>query len=161
MALDITLMMKPLKGESAKVKEAIDVLAWSWGVSQSGTMHSSTGGGAGQANFQDLSFTKWQDSSSCDIFQSCAVGEHFDEATLEMRKVGGKNNTEFVFFKLVMKEIIITSVSQGGSGGEDRLTENVGLNFGQYQMQYFKQDEKGAKAAAGDVKFDIAQNKTL
>ena len=37
------------------------MLAWSWGVSQSGTMHIGTGGGAGKANVQDLSITKYVD----------------------------------------------------------------------------------------------------
>ena len=39
-------------------KEEIDVLAWSWGASQSGTTHLGSGGGAGKVNVQDLSFTK-------------------------------------------------------------------------------------------------------
>ncbi|MGI4877263.1 MAG: type VI secretion system tube protein Hcp, partial [Janthinobacterium lividum] len=29
-------------------KQAIDLLAWSWGMSQSGTFHSGSGGGAGK-----------------------------------------------------------------------------------------------------------------
>ncbi len=32
-----------------------------------------------------------------------------------------------------MKEVIVTSLSTGGSGGEDRLTENVTLNFAKVQ----------------------------
>ena len=43
--------------------EEIDVLAWSWGMSQSGSMHMG-GGGAGKVNVQDLSFTKYIDKST-------------------------------------------------------------------------------------------------
>ena len=44
-------------GESKDSKHGgeIDVLAWSWGMSQSGTMHVGGGGGSGKVNIQDLS----------------------------------------------------------------------------------------------------------
>ena len=42
----------------------IDLLAWSWGMSQSGSFHVGGGGGAGKANFQDISCTKWIDKGS-------------------------------------------------------------------------------------------------
>ena len=69
MALDMFINMGAnIKGESADkargAKGDIDVLAWSWGMSQSGTTHMGGGGGAGKANFQDLSFTKFVDAAS-------------------------------------------------------------------------------------------------
>ena len=41
MAVDMFLKIGDIKGESADDKHAgeIDVLAWSWGMSQSGTTH--------------------------------------------------------------------------------------------------------------------------
>ena len=60
MATDIFLTLDGIKGESIddKHKEAIDVVSWSWGLSNEGTFHSGSGGGAGKANFQDISITK-------------------------------------------------------------------------------------------------------
>ena len=57
MAVDMFVKIGDIKGESKddKHKEEIDVLSWSWGVSQSGTMSSGGGGGAGKANFDDFS----------------------------------------------------------------------------------------------------------
>jgi hypothetical protein len=40
----------------------MDVLAWSWGASQSGSLH--MGGGAGKANVQDLTITKYVESAT-------------------------------------------------------------------------------------------------
>ena len=57
-----------------------------------------------------------------------------------------------------MKEVIVSSVSGGGSGGEDRLTENVTLNFGQVSVEYFLQDEKGVTKSGGKFAWDIAGN---
>ncbi len=37
-----------------------------------------------------------------------------------------------------------TSVSTGGSGGEDRLTENITLNFVTVKVEYTPQDPKGS-----------------
>ena len=66
MAIDMILdLTGEIQGEAQdyKHKDEIDVLAWSWGVSQSGSFHQGLGGGAGKANFQDLSVTKYIDKS--------------------------------------------------------------------------------------------------
>ena len=93
MALDMFINMgAKIKGESADSvqgkKGDIDVLAWSWGMSQSGTTHMGKGGGAGKANFQDLSFTKYVDSATNALMTALAKGTHVDEATLLVRKAG-------------------------------------------------------------------------
>jgi type VI secretion system secreted protein Hcp len=154
------LKMGDLKGES-QVKgfeDQIQVLAWSWGMSQSGTTHMGTGGGAGKVNVQDVSFTHYLDSSSPNLMKACCTGQHFDDATLTMRKAGG---TPLDYLVIKLTEIIVTSVSTGGSGGEDLLTENVSLNFAQFQVDYQPQDAKGAKkGGAISFKYDISKNET-
>ena len=50
-------------------------------------------------------------------------------------------------------------MSTGGSGGEDRLTENVSFNFKKIQYDYTPQDEKGGKGNAIPWKFDVSANK--
>ena len=59
MAVDMFLKLDDVKGESkdSKHKEEIDVLAWSWGLSQSGSAHQGGGGGAGKVAVQDISLT--------------------------------------------------------------------------------------------------------
>jgi type VI secretion system secreted protein Hcp len=150
--------MDPLKGES-QVKgfeDQIQVLAWSWGLSQTGTTHHGTGGGAGKVNVQDLSFTHFVDTSSPRLVEACCKGTHYDEATLTMRKAGG---SPLPYLTIKLKDIIVTSVSTGGSGGEDQQTENVTLNFAAFEMSYQAQDNKGGKkGGAVDIKYDIAKN---
>ncbi len=157
MAVDMFLKIGDIEGESHdKVhKGEIDVLAWSWGMSQTGTMH--MGGGGGKVSVQDLSFTKYVDKSTPLLYKYCAFGEQVDEAKLTVRKAGGKNPLEYVVFS--MKDVIVTSVSAGGSGGEDRLTENVTLNFAKLKYEYQPQDQKGGKEGGTvDFTFDIAGN---
>ena len=46
------------------------------------------------------------------------------------------------YFDLLLENLIVTSVSTGGSGGEDRLTENVTLNFAKVKWCYTPDDGK-------------------
>ena len=160
MAVDMFINMGAnIKGETQDKaqgpKNDIDVLAWSWGMSQSGTTHTGGGAGAGKANFQDLSFTKYIDSASQALMNSLAKGTHIPKVTLLVRKAG---EGQHVYLQIDMETVIVTSVSTGGSGGEDRLTETVTLNFAKVLFEYFKQNDKGIVASTGKFTWDIAKN---
>ena len=160
MAVDMFMEMgKKIKGETQdkefQKKNAIDVLAWSWGMSQSGTFHGGGGGGSGKASFQDISFTKWVDSSTPALMVAVAKGSHIPECKLTVRKAGEGQQK---YIEIIMKKCLVSSLSTGGSGGEDRLTESVTLNFAEVKYEYFTQDEKGATKSAGDFNWDIAKN---
>ena len=159
MAVDMFIKIDNVKGEAQdKVhKDEIDVLAWSWGMSQSGTMHTGAGGGGGKVSIQDISLTKWIDKSTPILMEYCSNGKQYKEAKLTVRKAGGKNPLEYLI--ITMTDVIVTSVSTGGSGGEDRLTENVSLNFAAVKIDYQAQKPDGSKDG-GPVKYgwDIAAN---
>jgi type VI secretion system secreted protein Hcp len=157
MAVDMFLKIKGIEGESTDGKHGkeIDVLAWSWGISQSGTFHQGGGGGAGKANVQDISITKWVDKASAPLMRSCASGEHIKDATLTVRKAG-KDPLEYIIIKL--EPVLVTSVSTGGSGGEDRLTENVTLNFGKVEFTYKTQKAEGGAGDTMPFKYDVQKN---
>ena len=160
MAVDMFLKLDGIDGESVDAAHAgeVDVLAWSWGASQSGTMHGGSGGGSGKVAVQDLSITKYVDSSSHLLLTFCHNGDHISEGTLTIRKAGGKP-LEYLIFK--MTSLIVSSVSTGGSGGEDRLTENVTLNFKEFSYAYTPQKEDGTAEAVKEFKWDIAGNIAL
>jgi type VI secretion system secreted protein Hcp len=157
MAVDMFLKLGDLKGESRDKdhKDETEVLAWSWGMSQSGTTHSGSGGGAGKVSVQDLSITKYIDKASPMLQLACCNGQHFPEGLLTVRKAGEK---PLEYLKITIKEIIIASISTGGSGGEDRLTENVTLNFAEFKTEYTPQKPDGSGDAAIEAAFNIAQN---
>lgn len=157
MAVDMFLKIADIGGESQDAKHLgqIDILAWSWGMSQSGTMHAGSGGGTGKVNVQDMSFTHWFDKSSPMFMLYCSNGKHIPRATLIVRKAGEK---PLEYIKITMKKVIVTSVSTGGSGGEDRLTENVALNFAEVKVEYQMQDAKGGGKAGPEYNWNIATN---
>lgn len=157
MAVDMFLKIEGVEGEAVDHKHGgeIDVLAWSWGMSQSGSMHTGSGGGAGKVSVQDVSFTKYIDRSSPNLMNTCCTGKHFKEATLTVRKAGDK---PVEYYILVMEDVLVTSISTGGSGGEDRLTENVTLNFAKFQVTYTPQAKDGSAGAAVESGFNIEEN---
>jgi type VI secretion system secreted protein Hcp len=158
MAVDIFLKLDDVKGESqdSKHKDEIDVLSWGWGLTQSGTMHVGGGGGAGRANIQDLSLTKYVDKSTPNLVMAACSGKHYKEAQLVVRKAGGDSPLEYV--KLTLKEVLISSITTGGSGEQDRLTENIGFNFAEFKYEYFPQKSDGTGEAAIEAAWHIAEN---
>ena len=161
-AVDMFLLLDGIRGEtqdnSYNKEGGIDVLAWSEGLSQSGTTHQGSAGGAGRSSVQDLSITKYMDSSSPALRLLVANGQNIDTATLIVRK-SGQNQLEY--FRIDLKNIIVTSVSAGGSGGEDRLTENVSLNFSEVTWTYTPSDTNGNALTPISVGWNIAENKEI
>ena len=159
MAMDMFIKIGDVAGESTDKKHPadIDVLAWSWGLSNSGTTHHGGGGGSGKSNVQDISFTKYVDKSTPALMAACFNGTHFPTAKLVVRKAGGKN-APIEYIKIEMTEVLISAVSSGGSGGEDRLTENVTLNFAKIKYEYTPQKHDGSADASIPVIMNIAEN---
>ena len=158
MAVDMFLDIEgEIEGESQDKdhKNEIDVLAWSWGMSNAGSFHTGGGGGSGKANFQDLSVTKWVDNASAKLQLYCANGDHFSKAVLTVRKAG-KVPLEYII--ITMDDVLVTSVSTGGSGGEDKLTENVTFNFRKVEYKYTKQKQDGTGDKPQELKWDIGAN---
>ncbi|WP_416421577.1 type VI secretion system tube protein Hcp [Pseudomonas sp. App30] len=162
MAVDMFIKIGDIKGESqdSAHKDEIDVQGWSWGMSQSGSMHLGSGGGAGKVNVQDLSITKFIDKSSPNLMMACSSGKHYPEAKLVIRKAGGESQVEYMI--ITLKEVLISSLSTGGTSHDDRLTENVTLNFAQVLVDYQPQKADGTKDG-GPVKYgwNIRQNVKL
>lgn len=158
MAIDSFLKLGTLKGESVVkgFEDQIQVLGWSWGLTQTGTTHAATGGGAGKVNVQDLHFTKTVDASSPGLALACAKGTHYDSATLTMRKAGG---TALEYLTITLTDLIVTSYSVSEGGGSDVVQDAFALNFSKFKYSYQPQDNKGAKkGGAIDATYDVAKN---
>jgi type VI secretion system secreted protein Hcp len=157
MASNIFAKIGNIKGEStdAKHKDEIDVLSWTWGVAQSGSMSYGGGGGSGKASFQDLNFTHHIDKATPLLLKACATGQHIPDATITVRKAG-KGQQEYLLVKLT--DVLITSVAM--SVAEDAATaENVSLQFAKVDFEYKPQKDDGSLDAGLHFKYDIKANK--
>ena len=160
MAVDMFLKIDGIKGESAddKHKDEIDILSFSWGVSQSGSHAYGGGGGAGKANFQDFHFTHREDVASPTLFLRCATGEHIKEATFVARKAGG-DKQEYLAIKLT--DLLVTSVQKGASGGDEVPLEQVSINYSKVELDYKPQGKDGKLGAAIKAGYDLKLNKKV
>jgi type VI secretion system secreted protein Hcp len=156
MAVDVFLKLGTIKGDSkdSEHKEWIDVLSWSWGLSQSGTFAYGGGGGAGKVNVSDLSIMKRVDMSSTDLMLKCATGKHYPDATLEMRKAGDK---PLVFMIIKMTDVLISSVQTSASSEEPM--ESLSLNFAKVNVKYVGQEASGAAGKSPEFTYSILENK--
>src|SRR5512140_2425488 len=90
-SVDYFLKIEGIEGESedSEHKGWIDVLSWSWGETQTGTMAYGGGGGGGKVSMQDFHFVMRVCKASPKLLEACASGQHYGSATLEARKAGG------------------------------------------------------------------------
>ena len=157
MAADIFAKIGDIKGESldAKHKDEIEVLSFSWGVTNAGIMPPGGGAGTGKATFQDLSIVHHIDKASPKLMQACATGTHLKDATITHRKAG-KGQQEFLIIK--MNDIIITGVTHGGGSGQ-ASSETVSLAFAKVDLEYRPQKADGSLDAGIHFKYDLKANK--
>jgi type VI secretion system secreted protein Hcp len=158
MAIDTYAKIGDIKGESMADghKDEIEVLSYSWGVTNAGSMRSGGGGGEGAANFHDMSFVHSVDKASPVLFQACALGTHLKEATITHRKAGTKGGqVDYLVVKL--NDVIITSVTHGGSS--DSHSENVSLSFSKVHLEYKPQKQDGSLDAGIQFKYDLKGKK--
>src|SRR6185437_5912482 len=100
-------------------KGDVPILAWSWGVSNTGDLHTGAGAASGgKAHVQDISLTKYVDGCSNALLNACwyvtnASGEQTDFLTIQLSE-----------------GVLVTTVSTGCFGSEDKPTENITLHFG-------------------------------
>ena len=158
MASDIFAKLGDIKGESLddKHKDEIEILSWSWGVSNAGAMGRGGGAAAGKASFHDLTFTHKIDKASPVLMQSCATGVHLKDATITHRKAG-KGQQEYLVIK--MNDVIVTSVNHGDSAGDEPHTEQVTLAFAKVDLEYKPQMPDGSLDAGIHFKYDLKANK--
>lgn len=165
MAVDFFLKLEgpDVEGESmdSQHTDEIAISSWSWGMTQSGTMHVAKGGGAGKVNVEDISLTKLVDKASPNLMQHCCKGTQFETATLVCRKASGDGG-QLEYVTVEMKHVIITGVQSGGSEGDDNLYETVNLNFGLYRISYVPQDNDGSPLPeVGPVGWNMQTNEPV
>lgn len=158
MAQDIFLKINGIDGESEDSvhKSEIEVLSWSWNVSQQSNMHAGSGGGAGKATVDDLQFEHFIDRASPNLVQYCLQGKHIDEARLVVRKAGG---SPLEYIKFTMNDLLVTQVSPSGlSTDEARPRETVRLSFSRLKQEYVVQNAQGGSGGVITATFDVKKN---
>jgi type VI secretion system secreted protein Hcp len=155
MAADIFAKLGDIKGESldGKHKDEIEVLSWSWGVTNAIGV-AGTGAAQGKASFHDFSFTHKIDKASPKLMQACATGVHLKEATITHRKAG-KGQQEYLVIK--MNDVIVTRMTDADD--DTGSVETVSLAFAKVNVEYKPQKADGSLDAGIHFKYDLKAQK--
>ena len=155
------LELEGIEGESRDHAHEgeIEVFGWSWGASNSGSLHRTRGGGAGRPSFQDITISKRTDRSTPALWHSLAVGRHIPSGSLVVRSAGGDEPVEQL--RIDIEPVLVTDIATSGSVADDRAVEEVSLNFARFRLVYTPQDADGTPMEAVEMGFDITTNELL
>lgn len=144
-----------LNGQSC----VFEIKDFSFGVENPTTIGSATGGaGSGKATFHEFHITKSADSASPILYQHVANGQHFNTATLTMRKAGGdpkQSGTAFLMYKF--GTVFTTKIDWSGPGDEGP-EEQITFVYGKLSVAYQQQKPNGTLGVPIASCFDTIRN---
>jgi len=150
------LKIDGIKGDSlVKLhKDEIDVLSWSWGVSNNADGGQGGGGsGAGKPTFQDFAFVTAIGTASPALFYACAAGKHSAKAELVgVRGAAAGKAIEFLRYRL--QDVVVTSVQHAG-GTEAPALDQFTLRATKVEMSYTPQSPTGQAGKPIITWFDL------
>jgi len=154
MAVNAYLYVDGVNGPSTSKPNHIDVLSFSWGVSQ----HSTYGAGAsgkeakaGRADFSNLSIMKVLDKTTPLLCDHCASGDILKKVYILYDKPVGDKQADY--FRIYLKDALITSVQLSGSN--ENPTESVSFAFQACEIAYKAENDDGTLAGAVPKGYDL------
>lgn len=132
-AIDYFLKIDGVEGESKADghEDEIDLIGISWVVSSSGRLTCIDG----------LDLVKFVDLASAELLMGQAEGRVYPGAVLTVSRSGERR---FDFLVITLHDVHVSSLSTKGSSGDDRVTENLTLNFERATYQYTRQNPDGS-----------------
>ena len=161
-AIDMFMKIDGIDGESTDAghPDEIDVLKWSWGMSQSGASHGG-GGGSGKVSIQDMSITKATDSTTSFLMQDCCTGNNIGDVTLQMCRPISAGGAPLCYFTIEMEKVRISSMSIGGSSEDEVLTETLTFNFDKVNYTYLPHNPDTGAPTGPEAKWSIEEGKKV
>ena len=154
---DYFLKVDGINGESkdSKHKDEINIVSFSFGVTNSGTSAVGGGGGKGRSKIQDLHVTKQTDTASPKLFLACASGQPIKKVVLTVREAGGEQQDYLVY---TMEDVIVSSFTNSPRNSGGQGMESITLNFANVVMAYREQQADGTLAGAVKTGWDLKAN---
>jgi len=155
MAVRSFLKVPDIPGPSvvAQHKGEIEVLGYSWGMSQSGSFVTG-GSGAGKAEFEDLLLVARTSEASPLLWEACASGKHFPTAVLTSRR-GGKQPLDFL--KITLMDVVVTSYDLDAADEEPPLDQFT-VGYAKIETEFTPVDKSGKPKPPVKSGWDIRRN---
>jgi type VI secretion system secreted protein Hcp len=135
MAVNAYLIVDGVPGPSTSLSNAIDILSFSFGASNSAVFGATASGGesrAGRADLSNVSIMKVLDKTSPQMFANCVTGDYINSVDVQYFKAMGTKQD--VYFKIHMEKVVITSVQLSGSN--ENPTESISFAFAKVKVSY-------------------------
>jgi type VI secretion system secreted protein Hcp len=145
-----------IKGESLQegYTDQIEILSYSWGVTQAGGYGYGQGGGVSKATIHDMSVQFRMNPASPKLMEFSATGVHLDSALFTALEAG---TTPQKYLEITLTDVVISGYQTGGSG-DNKPIESMTLNFAKVKQEYFKQNDKGVASSAGTGTYNQQTN---
>lgn len=159
--VDYFLKIDGIDGESRVkgMEGAIEIMSFSWGVSNSGMASSGSGMSSGRVTLSDINFMKNLDKASSKLFEYAATGKHISKATLTLVKTdtASKQSQQQAYYVITLIDVLISSLQQSGSTGSVP-TESFSLNFAKLEVEYRSQNADGTGGTSTKASWNIQTN---
>lgn len=121
-----------------------DISEWSFGITQTVSIGSATGGaGAGKVSFDPFTIKKVLDKSSPFFFSTLCTGGHYKTVNLLVRKSGVQaKKSGGIYFEIDFYMAFITKIDW--SHDETAPTEEITFDYGAMRIAYKKQTPDGS-----------------
>ena len=157
MAVNAYLVIADRPGPSTSKQDAIDILSFSFGASQTAVIGPGSSGGetrAGRANLADISIMKVVDKVSPLLFDDCVTGNILKTVDIIYDKPMGDSQEDY--FKIHMEDALITSIQLSGSS--ENPVESISFAFSKVKVSY-NPEEEGSLKGFIDKGFDVLKVK--
>ena len=154
MAVNAYLYVEGVEGPSTSKTGFIDILSFSWGVSQTSTYGAGASGKeakAGRADFSNLTIMKVLDKTTALLADHCASGDILKEVYILYDKPVGDKQQDY--FRIYCKDALITSVQLSGSN--ENPTESISFAFQGVEVAYRPEKDDGTLDAAIRKGYDL------
>lgn len=157
MAVNAYLIIEGRPGPSTSKADAIDILSFSFGASQTSVIGAGSSGGearAGRASVNDVSIMKVVDKVSPLLFDDCVTGNFLKNVDIIYDKPMGDDQQDY--YKIHMEDVLITSIQHSGSS--ENPMESISFAFSKIKVSY-NPEEEGALKGFIDRGFDVLKLK--
>jgi len=155
MAVNAYLVIAGRPGGSASKQNAIDILSFSFGASQTSTVGVGDGSArSGRTSISDLTVMKTVDKVSPLLFDDCVTGNILDTVDIIYDKPDGSAQADY--YKIHLQGALITSIQHSGSS--ENPVESVSFAFSKVKVSYAP-EENGSIGGFIDKGFDVLKLK--
>jgi type VI secretion system secreted protein Hcp len=151
------LKLDGIAGESTNKghKDEIEVLSFSWGVSNSSEI-AAQGRRRGRSTPSDITFVMRSNKATPLLFKACATGRHLKQGLFVIEKAGEQ---PFAFYKVTLTDVLVSSFQ--ASGSEQDVTDAFSLAFRTLKIEETEQTPKGTPGDTVTAAFDFVRRRAV